>query len=204
VTAAGQYLTPDMNGQTIDPVSRGVAKSFTLVAEDVAADLSSVTVKWIIDGTQYEESMDPSNPGQTLAVKHTFANVKEKAQVRVYVKDKDMVAYPSTPNFMFYVPVSEKSPPSISNVVAQQRLPWNGLVDVDYEVGGNTDGLAVRISFAEQGGAGRHWTATNFLAGAEPTLNQGRNRATWDTNAAGVTNVVAAEVTAKVELVREE
>ena len=58
--------------------------------------------------------------------------------------------------------------------------------------------------FRSQGGAGRVRVASNFLAGAEPTLNQGRNRATWDTNAAGVTNVVAAEVTAKVELVREE
>ncbi len=105
----------------------------------------------------------------------------------------------SAPADPFFIP-----PPVVSNVVARQRWPWNGLVDVDYEVGGDTDGLAVRISFAEQGGAGRHWTATNFLAGAEPTLNQGRNRATWDTNAAGVTNVVAAEVTAKVELVREE
>ena len=200
VTAAGQYLTPDMNGRTIDPVSRGIEESFTLVAGDVAADLSSVTVKWVIDGTQYEKGMDPSNIGQTLAVKHTFANVKEKAQVRVYLKDKDMVAYPSTPNFMFYVPVSEKSPPSISNVVAQQRLPWNGLVDVDYEVGGNTDGLAVRISFAEVGHA---WVATNFLAGAEPSAAPGAHRATWDTTAAGVTNVAAAEVIATVEFVRE-
>ena len=99
----------------------------------------------------------------------------------------------------FFIP-----PPVVSNVVARQRWPWNGLVDVDYEVGGWTTGLVARISFAERGGAGRTWVASNFLAGAEPTLNQGRNRATWDTNAAGVTNVVAAEVTAKVELVREE
>ncbi len=96
-------------------------------------------------------------------------------------------------------------PPAVSNVVARQRWPWNGFVDVDYEVGGDTNllaNLAARITFAASDG--RSWTATNFLAGAEPTLNQGRNRATWDTNAAGVTNVVAAEVTAKVELVREE
>ena len=99
----------------------------------------------------------------------------------------------------FFIP-----PPVVSNVVARQRWPWNGLVDVDYEVGGWTTGLVARISFEERGGAGRTWVASNFIAGAEPTLNQGRNRATWDTNAAGVTNVVAAEVTAKVELVREE
>ena len=99
----------------------------------------------------------------------------------------------------FFIP-----PPVVSNVVARQRWPWNGLVDVDYEVGGWTTGLVARISFEERGGAGRTWVASNFIAGAEPTLNQGRNRATWDTNAAGVTNVVAEHVTATVELLREE
>ena len=105
----------------------------------------------------------------------------------------------SAPADPFFIP-----PPVVSNVVARQRWPWNGLVDVDYEVGGWTTGLVARISFAERGGAGRTWVASNFIAGAEPTLNQGRNRATWDMKAAGVTNVVAAEVIAKVELVREE
>ena len=94
-------------------------------------------------------------------------------------------------------------PPVVSNVVARQRWPWNGCVDVDYEIGGYTAGLKVQIEFDEQGGEGRHWTATNFLAGAEPTLTPGRNRATWDTTATGVTNVVT-DVTATVKLVREE
>ena len=204
VTAAGQHLTPDMAGQTIAPVSVDVLESFTLVADDVAADLSTVSARWVVDETQYDTTMDPANRGRTRAIKHTFANAKEKAQVSVYLKDKDMAAYPATPNFLFYMPVSEKIPPAVSNVVARQRWPWNGYVDVDYEVGGYTEGLVARISFAEQGGAGRHWTATNFLAGAEPTLRPGPNRATWDTKAQGVTNVVAAEVTAKVELLREE
>ena len=94
-------------------------------------------------------------------------------------------------------------PPAVSNVVARQRWPWNGLVDVDYEVAGYRPGLAARISFAEQGGTG-HWVATNFLAGAEPSAAPGLHRATWDTAADGATNVVAAEVTATVELVEEE
>ena len=144
--------------------------------------------------------MDPASPGQTLAVRHAFANAKEKAQVLVYLKDKDMAAYPATPNFLFYVPVSKKIPPSVSNVVARQRYPWKGLVDVDYEVGGDTDGLAVRISFAEVGHA---WVATNFVAGHEPSAEPGHHRATWDTAAAGVTNVVAAEVIATVDFVQE-
>ena len=91
--------------------------------------------------------------------------------------------------------------PFVSNVVARQRWPWNGLVDVDYEVGGTTTGLVTRISFAEQGGAGRSWVATNFLAGAEPSVEPGFHRATWDTAADGATNVVAAEVVATVTLV---
>ena len=76
-------------------------------------------------------------------------------------------------------------------------------MDVDYEIGGYTAGLKVEIEFDEQGGLSRHWTATNFLAGAEPTLNRGYNRATWDAKAAGATNVVT-EVQATVKLLHEE
>ena len=93
-------------------------------------------------------------------------------------------------------------PPFVTNVVARQRWPWNGLVDVDYEVGGSTTGLVARISFAEQGGEGRAWVASNFLAGAEPSAEPGFHRATWDTKADGATNVVAANVVATVALVR--
>ena len=89
----------------------------------------------------------------------------------------------------------------VSNVKARQRWPWNGLVDVDYEVGGYTEGLTARISFAEQGGAGRHWVATNFLNGATPSAEPGPHRATWDAAADGATNVAAA-VVATVELVQ--
>jgi hypothetical protein len=104
-----------------------------------------------------------------------------------------------------WVRVVAPPPPVVSNVVARQRWPWNGLVDVDYEIGGYTEGLATRISFEEQveGGAGRSWVATNFLAGAEPSAEPGPHRATWDTKADGATNVVAEAVTATVELVRE-
>ncbi len=203
VTAAGQDLTPDMAGQTIDPVSVDVLESFTLVADDVMADLSTVSARWVVDGTQYDTEMDPANRGRTLAVKHAFASAKEKAQVSVYLKDKDMAAYPATPNFLFYVPVSEKIPPVVSNVVARQRWPWNGLVDVDYEVGGSTNllaGLEARISFAASDG--RSWVATNFLAGAKPSAAPGAHRATWNAPADGVTDVVAGSVTATVELVR--
>ena len=91
----------------------------------------------------------------------------------------------------------------VSNVVARQRWPWNGLVDVDYDIGGFKTWFKAEVSVAEkgEGGATRTWAVTNFLAGAEPTLNQGRNRVTWDTKAAGLTNVQAAAV-ATVSLVK--
>ena len=96
-------------------------------------------------------------------------------------------------------------PPAVSNVVARQRWPWNGLVDVDYEVGGDTNllaGVTARITFEEriEGGTGRIWVASNFLAGAEPSVEPGPHRATWDTAADGLTDVVA-EVKATVNLV---
>ena len=36
--------------------------------------------------------------------------------------------------------------PLVSNVKAQQRYPWNALVDIDYTLSGDTDGLGVSIS----------------------------------------------------------
>ena len=93
-------------------------------------------------------------------------------------------------------------PPVVSNVVARQRWPWNGLVDVDYEISGYTAGLKAEIVFEEQGGTNR-WTATKFFADVEPTLNPGLNRATWDAKAEGATDLVAT-VVATMRLVREE
>jgi hypothetical protein len=93
-------------------------------------------------------------------------------------------------------------PPAVSNVVARQRWPWNGFVDVDYEVGGDTNLLAdltVQITFAASDG--RSWVATNFLVGAEPWATPGPHRATWNTAADGAANVVAEEVVATVTLV---
>ena len=112
---AGQVLTSEMYGQKIDPVSCGVAKSFSIVVDDVAADLKAtgddaMAVKWEIDGQTYYTYGDPS----TQSVTHTFANSKPSAQVLVYVKDKDMLGYPVTPTFMFYVPVTAKPGITIS------------------------------------------------------------------------------------------
>ena len=92
-------------------------------------------------------------------------------------------------------------PPSVSNVVARQRWPWNGLVDVDYEISGYTAGLKAVIEVADAAD-GRSWTATNFLAGTEPTLTIGKHRVTWDTAAAGLADVVTSNAVAMVKLVK--
>jgi len=110
---------------------------------------------------------------------------------------------PATGKAALRVVIGTPPPPFVTNVVARQRWPWNGLVDVDYEVGGSTNlfaGLEARISFAASDG--RSWIASNFLAGAEPSAEPGFHRATWDTKADGATNVVAANVVATVALVR--
>ncbi|MCR5751443.1 MAG: formylglycine-generating enzyme family protein [Kiritimatiellae bacterium] len=89
---------------------------------------------------------------------------------------------------------------SVSNVVARQRWPWNGLVDIDYDVSGHTDGLKAEIVFEEQDGEGCSWPTTKFLAGFEPSAERGHHRATWNAMAEGAANIVA-RVKAVVRLV---
>ena len=110
VTAAGQYLDTTMNGKLLtQAISRGVEKTFSVVVDDVDADLNAtgadaMKVRWVIDGMSYEVSHDES---ATFAVKHKFANEKDNALVQVYVKDKDMLAYPLVPNFSFTAKIKD-------------------------------------------------------------------------------------------------
>lgn len=110
VTAAGQYLSADMNGQALpEAISRGVVKTFSVVVNDVDADLyatgaAAMKVKWVIDGTTYETN----DVNTAFAVRHTFANEKDNARIQVFVKDKDMSAYPQTPNFTFTAKIKDK------------------------------------------------------------------------------------------------
>ncbi len=100
---------------------------------------------------------------------------------------------------------SAKADVTIADITARQRWPWNGLVDVDYEIDGHDSlisGLKVQIVFKEQGGEGRSWTAKTFLSGAEPSATRGRHRATWDMQADNATNIVA-RVVATVNLVKD-
>ncbi len=88
--------------------------------------------------------------------------------------------------------------PTVSDVSARQRYPWNGYVDVDYTLSGDTTDLKVAISIRDmQNGA--TYLATNFLQ--EVSAEEGSHRVTWDPAADGVT-IVSTNVVAVVSLLR--
>lgn len=61
---------------------------------------------------------------------------------------------------------------------AQQRFPWNGLVDVDFTLSGTTDGTGYRPELTLDSGD-RTYVASTFLS--EPfVLGDGAHRLTWD------------------------
>ena len=127
----------------------------------------------------------------TATVTDTEDNSKTgSATVRVHVGEKVVDRY------VFVVTNSITA--VVKNVTARQRWPWNGLVDVDYDVLGNTDGMKAEIEFNEDGGGGRSWKATKFLPGCEPSAAPGHHRATWT-----APEDTRAKVKATVRLVRK-
>ncbi len=189
------------------PVVAGVPFAISYSVRDVPADFAAgLTLTWTTSEgftTSYQvTATSVSNYVDYTATSppFTFSNAGPHS-VSLVIEDKDQGTSETAVFDVTVIP--PPVPPSVSNVVARQRWPWNGLVDVDYEVGGSTNllaGLEARLSFAASDG--RSWVATNFLAGAEPSAEPGFHRATWNTAADGATNVVAEEVTATVELVR--
>ena len=89
------------------------------------------------------------------------------------------------------------APPIVSNVVARQQWPWNGLVDIDYEIVGDSSGLKVEIDVAERP---KFFAAKTFVDEA-PSAAPGTHRVTWNAKADGATNVIA-EVIATIKLLR--
>ena len=88
--------------------------------------------------------------------------------------------------------------PTISNVKAQQRYPWNGLVDIDYTITGDTTGLGVSILVKDLQN-NKEYKPTKFME-ALPTV-AGTHRVTWSMTAEGV-NVVSTNIIVTVSLVR--
>jgi formylglycine-generating enzyme required for sulfatase activity len=83
--------------------------------------------------------------------------------------------------------------PYVTNVVAKQRYPWNGLVDVSYEIVGSTNGLGLvscRLMAIDQE-TQQSYQANTF---AKPIdLSEGKHIATW--NMAADHNVVSKAMT---------
>ena len=191
------WLTPyDNDGYTWSGVK---SDSYPIYIVDVVFSKGTPAGSYTVEFIDVPHPDSPNN--MTCTLETSAGKFTTKDNNLVLKNFEIVVSQPSDPGSQ--TPSVIDPPPVVSNVVARQRWPWNGLVDVDYEIGGTTAGLKIEIEFDEQGDPNRHWVATNFLAGAEPTLTPGRNRATWDTTAAGVTNVVT-DVTATVKLVREE
>lgn len=88
--------------------------------------------------------------------------------------------------------------PTVSDVRAQQRWPWNALVDIDYTLGGDTDGLAVEISVKDRATGTIHRPMTYL---EKPSSSVGAHRVTWDSHADGVTGI-STDMVATVSLLR--
>ena len=88
--------------------------------------------------------------------------------------------------------------PTISNVKAQQRNPWNGLVDIDYTITGDATGLNLSFSVTDAQN-GKTYKPTTFLA--TPSAAEGAHRATWSSKDDGL-SIVSTNIVVKVFLTR--
>lgn len=73
--------------------------------------------------------------------------------------------------------------PYVTNVVAKQRFPWNGLVDVKYEIVGSTNGinLAYGELKATDKTTGKAYSARTFVKPLD--LSEGEQHAIWNMSA---------------------
>ena len=88
--------------------------------------------------------------------------------------------------------------PTVSNVKAQQRYPWNALVDIDYTLSGDTSGLGVSISVRDVQN-NKNYQPTKFME-ALPT-HAGTHRVTWSPAADGI-NIISTNIVVTVSLLR--
>ena len=74
----------------------------------------------------------------------------------------------------------EQGTVTVSDVVAKQRWPWNGLVEIDFSLAGiGWRDEAYQIEVEARGADGETvYAAQTFLA--EPIVTPGRHRVTWD------------------------
>ena len=87
----------------------------------------------------------------------------------------------------------------MTDVIARQRYPWNGLIDIDYTIVGDASGLGVLIKMIDKE-TGLSYYPTKFYEVL--STGEGRHRVTWSTAAEGLTNLVTRRMVASVALMR--
>ena len=90
--------------------------------------------------------------------------------------------------------------PVVSDVVAKQRYPWNGMVDIDYTITGDASGMSLEVS-VEDVQNNKTYTPTKFLSLLP--VSEGRHRITWSTEAEGVT-IVSTNVVVTLSIVKPD
>ena len=78
------------------------------------------------------------------------------------------------------VAITASAAPYVTNVVAKQRYPWNGLVDVKYEIVGLTNGInnVYGVLKATDKEKGKVYSASTFVRPFD--LSEGEHVATWN------------------------
>ena len=73
----------------------------------------------------------------------------------------------------------------IRNVTARQRFPWNGKVDISYEVVGGTSGTVVDISATDKT-TGKAYAALSSALSGDAGAGTGTHKTVWDLSAQGI------------------
>ena len=75
----------------------------------------------------------------------------------------------------------------IRNVTAKQRYPWNGKVDITYEIVGDVyEGYPKLVVSATNRVAGTRYTATTAALSGDTEMAEGTHNVVWDLNAQGL------------------
>ena len=104
-----------------------------------------------------------------------------------------------TIGIMVLLAVVSLAEPKVTDVIARQRYPWNGLIDIDYTIVGDASGLGVLIKMIDKE-TGLSYYPTKFYEVL--STGEGRHRVTWSTAAEGLTNLVTRRMVASVALMR--
>lgn len=94
--------------------------------------------------------------------------------------------------------VTSVATPTITDVKAKQRYPWNGLVDIEYTTSGDTTGLDAFIKMTDKTSGAVYYPKSFY--GEILHTSSGKHRITWDTRADGLKNIETSRMEATVSL----